>query len=100
MSPEPPLPLSTCRRLFLFLLFSLATVANVRASEPLGQNVILLMIDGFANKFLNSTGPLDGFERMAENGVQADYLKPSFPSLSFPNWQSLATGRSLDFLLS
>uniref|UniRef100_A0A914XHP2 Ectonucleotide pyrophosphatase/phosphodiesterase family member 6 n=1 Tax=Plectus sambesii TaxID=2011161 RepID=A0A914XHP2_9BILA len=89
---EPLCSLSTSCRLLVFLLFSLAMVANSRAAEALGQNVILLMIDGFANKFLNTTGPLNGFERMAEHGVQAEYLKPSFPSLSFPNWQSLATG--------
>uniref|UniRef100_A0A1I8BS89 Uncharacterized protein n=1 Tax=Meloidogyne hapla TaxID=6305 RepID=A0A1I8BS89_MELHA len=41
-----------------------------------------------------------GAKTLIENGVEADYLIPVFPTQSYPNWFSLATGIFLtsDFL--
>lgn len=53
--------------------------------------VILISLDGFrwdlADKF-NAKNLI----RLREMGVKADYLKPSFPSLTFPNHYSIVTG--------
>ena len=53
--------------------------------------VILISLDGFrwdlADKF-NAKNLI----RLREKGVKADYLKPSFPSLTFPNHYSIVTG--------
>ncbi len=53
--------------------------------------VILISIDGFrwdlADKF-----QARNLIKLRESGVQAAYLKPSFPSLTFPNHYSIVTG--------
>ena len=53
--------------------------------------VILISLDGFrwdlADKF-----DAKNLIRLREMGVKADYLKPSFPSLTFPNHYSIVTG--------
>lgn len=53
--------------------------------------VILISLDGFrwdlADKF-----QAKNLIKLRESGVQADYLKPSYPSLTFPNHYTIATG--------
>jgi predicted AlkP superfamily pyrophosphatase or phosphodiesterase len=87
------------RTILLLLLLAITPIIDGAAAaagknRAIGQNVILLLIDGFANSFLNdSRSSLYGLKAMADNGVQAEYLKPSFPTLSYPNWYSLVTGQ-------
>ncbi|WP_316771421.1 ectonucleotide pyrophosphatase/phosphodiesterase [Pedobacter frigiditerrae] len=53
--------------------------------------VILISIDAFrwdlADKY-----QAKNLIKLRESGVQADYLKPSYPSLTFPNHYGIATG--------
>lgn len=53
--------------------------------------VILISIDAFrwdlADKY-NAKNLI----QLRETGIQAEYLKPSFPSLTFPNHYSIVTG--------
>lgn len=53
--------------------------------------VILISIDAFrwdlADKY-----QAKNLIKLRESGVQADYLKPSYPSLTFPNHYSIVTG--------
>lgn len=53
--------------------------------------VLLISIDGFMNEYLerNETPNFDSF---LENGVQAEYLIPVFPSNTFPAHWSIVTG--------
>ncbi len=53
--------------------------------------LILISIDGFRRDYqeLADTPALD---RIANNGVRADALVPVFPTLTFPNHYSIATG--------
>ncbi len=58
---------------------------------------LLISLDGFRSsrleKFLkeNPTSTLQ--KEFVENGVKADYMKPAFPSNTFPNHYSMITGR-------
>jgi len=73
------------------------TVQNVvpdRLNSPEQQQkpyVILISIDGFrwdlADKY-----DAKNLKKLRAIGVQADYLKPSYPSLTFPNHYTIATG--------
>jgi predicted AlkP superfamily pyrophosphatase or phosphodiesterase len=66
---------------------------GVNASEHLGKpQVVLISIDGFRWDFqaLYETPNLD---RIAAAGVRAESLVPAFPTLTFPNHYSIATGR-------
>lgn len=62
--------------------------------EPVGQNLIVLLVDGYGASLFNRTNAKlqYGAQTLLENGVQAEGLKPVFPTQSYPNWFSLATG--------
>lgn len=76
-----------------FLLMSCAdeerplTVVQEGASEK----VLLVSVDGLMNEYLerNETPHFDSF---IESGVRADYLIPVFPTKTFPNHWTIATG--------
>ncbi|EPB79515.1 hypothetical protein ANCCEY_01452 [Ancylostoma ceylanicum] len=87
------------------------------AKDPIGQNVIVLLIDGYGASLLNESKPESkfgkfpklsctqlsdpeniclggdptGMEHLITHGVQAEYLKSAFPTQSWPNWLNLAT---------
>jgi predicted AlkP superfamily pyrophosphatase or phosphodiesterase len=53
--------------------------------------VVLISFDGFRHDFLDRY-PTPNFDRVAAAGVRADGLIPSFPTLTFPNHYTIATG--------
>lgn len=53
--------------------------------------VILISLDGFRWDLADKYGAKNLIKLRSE-GVQAEYLKPSFPSLTFPNHYTIATG--------
>jgi predicted AlkP superfamily pyrophosphatase or phosphodiesterase len=56
-----------------------------------GPYLILVSIDGFSPDYL-SLYPTPALNRIAASGVRAESLRPVFPSLTFPNHYSIATG--------
>ena len=74
------------------LFASLAMALGASAVEAQQRPVILIGIDGFRADYLDRglTPTLSG---LAAEGVRADGgMKPSFPSVTFPNFYTLATG--------
>jgi len=57
--------------------------------------VILLSFDGVRHDYLD-LDRLPAFERIAREGARAEALVPVFPSTTFPNHVSLATGAPPD----
>lgn len=53
--------------------------------------VIVVSFDGFRHDYLDRV-EVPSFRRVAERGVRADGLIPVFPSKTFPNHYSIATG--------
>jgi len=53
--------------------------------------LILVSIDGFSHDYL-SLYPTPALDRIAASGFRAEALRPVFPSLTFPNHYSIATG--------
>ena len=53
--------------------------------------LVLISIDGFSPDYL-SIYPTPALDRIAASGVRAESLRPVFPSLTFPNHYSIATG--------
>ena len=80
--------------LFLFLslllhgTFEAAAQARVRDLKP---TVILISLDGFRYDYVEKfkTQTLD---RLARQGVRAKWMIPSFPTKTFPNHYTIATG--------
>lgn len=53
--------------------------------------VILVSLDGFKPDYLRR-GVTPNLNQLAANGVRAEAMRPSFPSITFPNHYTLVTG--------
>ncbi|KAF4026104.1 hypothetical protein G4228_018304 [Cervus hanglu yarkandensis] len=75
--------------LLLALMLSLAQPASAR------RKLLLFLLDGFRADYISDEAleSLPGFKEIVSRGVKVDYLTPDFPSLSYPNYYSLMTGR-------
>lgn len=74
----------------LALLLSACTVGGaVRTPGP--APLILVSIDGFRPDYLDR-GVTPTLARLARDGVRATAMRPSFPTLTFPNHYTLVTG--------
>uniref|UniRef100_A0A5F8GBS0 glycerophosphocholine cholinephosphodiesterase n=1 Tax=Monodelphis domestica TaxID=13616 RepID=A0A5F8GBS0_MONDO len=76
--------------LFLFLAFYLGSPTMVHQKK-----LLVLLLDGFRHDYISDEvlESLHGFKEIVRQGVKVDYLTPDFPSLSYPNYYSLMTGR-------
>jgi len=61
------------------------------AKPPPAPIVILIGLDGFRWDYLEKFHP-PTLLRLAREGVRAESMRPSFPTLTFPNFYTLATG--------
>ncbi|XP_067104001.1 glycerophosphocholine cholinephosphodiesterase ENPP6 [Osmerus mordax] len=57
------------------------------------HKLLVFLIDGFRYDYMDNLHNLPGFREIVENGVKVDYMTPDFPSLSYPNYYTLMTGR-------
>jgi predicted AlkP superfamily pyrophosphatase or phosphodiesterase len=92
-----------CRTLCLLLtvfVFSAAAQDTTQQIVPGRSNhpsqyqkpyVILISIDGFRADFTEKHGA-SFLQSVSQKGVRAEYMTPSFPSLTFPNHYTLVTG--------
>jgi predicted AlkP superfamily pyrophosphatase or phosphodiesterase len=53
--------------------------------------VILVSIDGFRNDYLER-GITPALQRLVDGGSRAQFMRPSYPSITFPNHYTLVTG--------
>ncbi|KQN98564.1 hypothetical protein ASF01_12195 [Stenotrophomonas sp. Leaf70] len=69
------------------------TAAPLHAGLPLEATapLILVSIDGFRNDYLER-GLTPALSALARDGVRAEYMRPSYPSITFPNHYTLVTG--------
>jgi predicted AlkP superfamily pyrophosphatase or phosphodiesterase len=70
---------------------SVASGARGPAADRGRPYVILVSFDAFRHDYLDRYHP-SAFEAIAARGVRATSLVPAFPSMTFPNHYSLATG--------
>ena len=75
----------------LVLCFCLTVSAKIKAITDLDPTVILISIDGFRADYLKRYNPKN-LNRLAKNGVRAKWMTPSFPTKTFPNHYTVATG--------
>lgn len=81
--------------LFLAMLWSCTSTPDT--TKPKTTNlknapyVVMLSMDGFRWDYADSV-PTPNLDYIAKHGVKAEYLLPSFPTFTFPNHYSLATG--------
>lgn len=70
-----------------------AVPAQTVAAKP--APLLLISIDAFRADYIDR-GLTPTLSRLASTGVHADAMRPSFPSLTFPNHYTLVTGRYPD----
>lgn len=71
-------------------LLSTITYAQQRIKD-LKPTVILISLDGFRWDYLDKFKP-QAIGKLAKNGVRAKWMIPSFPTKTFPNHYTVATG--------
>lgn len=67
------------------------TGAPEAATANAPAQVVLISLDGFRRSYLD-TDSVPTLHALARNGVTADAMIPSFPSLTFPNHYTIVTG--------
>lgn len=74
-------------------LFFFGSIGNAQPKEikDLKPTVILISLDGFRYDYLEKYKS-ENLNRLALTGVRAKWLIPAFPSLTFPNHYTIATG--------
>jgi len=65
--------------------------AGTTAATQLHAPVLLVSIDGFRADYLQ-LGITPNLARLAREGVRAQWMNPSYPTLTFPNHYTLVTG--------
>ena len=79
-------------RLFiLIILFCFSTVFPQKAIKDLKPTVILISLDGFRYDYFEKHQPKI-LNELARQGVRAKWMIPSFPTKTFPNHYTIATG--------
>lgn len=87
-------PLVSCRVLSATVLFVLSgsfAVAIPRNGVELKPTLILISIDGFRADYLAKYNP-PHLISLAREGIRARWMTPSYPTLTFPNHYTIATG--------
>ncbi|GBQ99545.1 nucleotide diphosphatase [Acetobacter nitrogenifigens DSM 23921 = NBRC 105050] len=79
----------------VLLLAACAHDATQSAQGPQPTPVILVSIDGFRPDYLKRD-VTPNLNALAASGVLADGMRPSYPSITFPNHYTLVTGRRPD----
>ena len=80
------------KRIYLLLIVSIVIGGcSVSSKQSPPQQTLLISFDGFRYDYLNKVDT-PHFDSLAANGVQAEGLIPVFPSKTFPNHYSIATG--------
>ena len=89
------IPIRAILTLLILFVHSTSGEGGSSSGNAKGQNLILLLIDGYGAELFNRTNAAIrvGAETLLTNGVHAKFLQPVFPTQSYPNWYSLSTGK-------
>jgi predicted AlkP superfamily pyrophosphatase or phosphodiesterase len=75
----------------IFLTVPFSACVQSRSIKDLRPTVILISLDGFRYDYLEKYEP-PNLRSLAHEGVQARWMTPAFPSKTFPNHYTIATG--------
>ncbi|GGD37400.1 ectonucleotide pyrophosphatase/phosphodiesterase [Pseudoxanthomonas indica] len=90
-----PLPLVRAAQLACLVLVLTACASRPpsasRPASDIPATLLLVSVDGLRADYLGR-GLTPHLDALAREGVQAEWMKPSYPSLTFPNHYTLVTG--------
>jgi predicted AlkP superfamily pyrophosphatase or phosphodiesterase len=75
----------------LVLTFLCVSISGQQPIRDLRPTVILISLDGFRYDYLDKFGS-PTLNRVAKQGVRAKWMIPAFPTKTFPNHYTIATG--------
>jgi len=75
----------------LFIWLFILPICAQKPIKDLKPTLILISLDGFHPDYLEKFQPKT-LRKLARNGVRAKWLIPSFPTKTFPNHYTIATG--------
>lgn len=83
------------RALWWALVAAWLSMAAGRTVATEKDKLLYIMMDGLRWDYVDMQDPsvLPGFNRILREGVKAKWTNPLFPSLSYPTWTTLVTGR-------
>ncbi|HKA19269.1 MAG TPA: ectonucleotide pyrophosphatase/phosphodiesterase [Blastocatellia bacterium] len=81
----------SCIKFLILLVAFLSSCVRANAIRDLRPTIILISIDGFRSDYLDKYQP-PNLNSLAQNGVRAKWMTPSFPSKTFPNHYTIVTG--------
>ena len=84
-------PLRSVVLLCLLFLSACASHSSRLAKSPVQPLLILVSVDGMHPDYLQR-GLTPTLQDLADRGVRAESMRPSFPTLTFPNHYTLVTG--------
>ncbi|MEO7200143.1 MAG: ectonucleotide pyrophosphatase/phosphodiesterase [Dokdonella sp.] len=84
-------PLRSVALLCLLLVASCGSQPSRLAKSPVQPLLILVSVDGMHPDYLQR-GLTPTLQDLADRGVRAESMRPSFPTLTFPNHYTLVTG--------
>ncbi|MBL7103053.1 MAG: alkaline phosphatase family protein [Bacteroidales bacterium] len=79
------------KRLLYFIIAIVLLSYCKRSEKENDQYVVMLSLDGFRWDYADKV-PTPNLDKIAKMGVKAESLKASFPTKTFPNHYSMATG--------
>ncbi len=85
------LPFVILRTLLLCTLLAGCAGTGIRSGPAEPRTVLLISIDAFRPDYLDR-GLTPNLSRIAREGVRAEWMNPSYPSLTFPNHYTIVTG--------
>jgi predicted AlkP superfamily pyrophosphatase or phosphodiesterase len=88
---DPGMPAFRSVALAAFTTLALAACASAPADRKEAAPVVLVSIDSFRADYLDR-GHTPNLALIAREGVRAQWMNPSYPSLTFPNHYTLVTG--------
>lgn len=91
MKTSPRLTTSLLLLFFLLFVADVSVTAQPKPIRDLRPTVILVSLDGFRYDYLSKYQPAN-LNSLAREGVRARWMIPSFPSKTFPNHYTIATG--------
>src|SRR5215471_13042289 len=81
----------SCIKLLVLVVAFLPSCVPANEIRDLRPTVILISIDGFRSDYLDKYEP-PNLRSLAQDGVRAQWMTPSFPSKTFPNHYAIVTG--------
>src|ERR1700730_4106685 len=79
------------RLTYLLLAVNLSVLGQPKPIKDLQPTVILVSLDGFRYDYPEKYRP-SNLNTLAQEGVRAKWMIPSFPTKTFPNHYTIATG--------